>query len=276
MIGAAIAGDLSATADALRRVTVEVQTRRSSLGTGVIWPGVKGVVTNAHVVERRDTCRLEFAGGTVDEGKVERIDRDRDLAFVATAVDGRPAPVLRDLKTLRTGELVYALGTPFGVPGVLAIGIVHRADARWVRADLRLAPGFSGGPLADAQGRIVGINAMIAHGLGLAVPTAAVERFLHATASTPEMGIAIRPVTVDGRRAALVLGVLPGSLAERSGVLMGDVILTLDGRPLTARRDVVAALGAARSAPPRLDILRAGVRQVLGITPSERQDTEAA
>src|SRR4029450_8978197 len=84
---------------------------------------------------------------------------------------------------LRTGDLVVALGHPWGITGAIALGIVHvvetrRGAPRWIRADIRLAPGNSGGPLADARGRVVGVNTLIAGGLGVAVPTTTVTRFL--------------------------------------------------------------------------------------------------
>ena len=84
---------------------------------------------------------------------------------------------------LRTGDVVVALGHPWGITGAIALGIVHavetrRGAPRWIRADIRLAPGNSGGPLADARGRVVGVNTLIAGGLGVAVPTTTVSRFL--------------------------------------------------------------------------------------------------
>jgi serine protease Do len=93
--------------------------------------------------------------------------------------------VRTDARGLRPGELVVAVGHPLGVAYAAALGLVHRAPtggrgpAGWLQADIRLAPGNSGGPLADASGGIVGINAMIVGGLGLAVPTHLVERFVH-------------------------------------------------------------------------------------------------
>jgi serine protease Do len=93
--------------------------------------------------------------------------------------------VLADVESLRAGELLLALGHPLGVQGALALGVLHAVardprsgDVRWVCADVRLAPGNSGGPLADAAGRVVGINSMIAGGLGLAIPTPVVQRFV--------------------------------------------------------------------------------------------------
>ena len=169
MSAAALADDLGRIADALRRVTVEIRTsgRGRNLGAGVVWPERQG------------------QGQGRGRGRVRADDR-RDLAVVVVSGDGLETAVVGDPAQLRTGELVLALGHPFGVSRALALGIVHAADRRWIQADVRLAPGFSGGPLADAAGRVVGINAMIAHGLGLAVPAPAIERFVRAAEPATE------------------------------------------------------------------------------------------
>ena len=125
-----------------------------------------------------------------------RIDPRRDLAAVrlAGAADGVPlvAADPASVETLRVGQLVFAPGHPWGVRNSMTTGIVHALPAarvsaagggarRWLQADVRLAPGNSGGPLADAWGRVVGVNSMIVRGLAFAVPSDAVERFLSAT-----------------------------------------------------------------------------------------------
>jgi serine protease Do len=99
----------------------------------------------------------------------------------------RPAAV-GDARALRTGEIVVALGHPFGVPGALSLGIVHavpNGDDSWLRADIRLAPGNSGGPLAALDGAVVGINCMIARGLGIAIPSHVAGRFVREALELP-------------------------------------------------------------------------------------------
>jgi serine protease Do len=112
-------------------------------------------------------------------------DRQLDLALLRVDASGLSPAVVGDSDRLRPGELVLAVGHPFGLAGVVASGIVHaapaperRAGAGWIQAHLRLAPGNSGGPMADAAGRVVGINAMIAGGLALAVPSRLVQTFV--------------------------------------------------------------------------------------------------
>ena len=84
-----------------------------------------------------------------------------------------------DSDSLRPGHFVLALGNPLGLTGAISAGVAHAASRDWVQADVRLAPGNSGGMLADAAGRVIGINTMIVHGLALAIPSNQVEAFVH-------------------------------------------------------------------------------------------------
>jgi len=182
-----LATALAELAGGLRRSTVEVRTGGAGVGSGVIWTADGVVVTNAHVA-RSDVTTLVLWDGRTVSGRVTARDRRRDLATIAITgggiVDGLRPATIGHPSTLRTGDLVVALGNPLGVAGALALGIVHALEPghagrpRWIRADIRLAPGNSGGPLADAQGRVVGVNTMIAGGLGIAVPVTTVARFL--------------------------------------------------------------------------------------------------
>lgn len=112
-------------------------------------------------------------------------DPQLDLALLRVEASDLPAAIVGDSNRLRPGELVVAVGHPFGLAGAVVTGVVHAASPRecrprpgWIQADLRLAPGNSGGPLADAGGRVVGVNAMIAGGLALAVPSHVVQAFV--------------------------------------------------------------------------------------------------
>ena len=186
---ARLARELTAAVDQLRRITVQVRTHGAATGAGILWTGGESedrglVITNAHVV-RGDRATIELSDGTAARGRVVARDPKRDLA----ALEFEPSSatlstVVRD-SPLRVGELVIAIGHPGGLVGAVALGIIHDAEspregrtARWIRADVRLAPGFSGGPLADATGRLVGVNTMMQGSLALAVPAAAVEAWV--------------------------------------------------------------------------------------------------
>jgi serine protease Do len=193
----AIAQDLERLAERLRRSTVRVHTRGNrfdGVGAGVIWTAgtQRLVVTNAHVIpaSRGDEAHVEDHRGEVVAAHVVARDRERDLALlrVADADHWPEAIVLAEGPAARVGEMVVALGHPFGIAGALSLGIVHAApdDAhRWIAADIRLAPGNSGGPLARLDGTVIGINAMIVRGLGIAVPARAVRAFI-ARAMAPD------------------------------------------------------------------------------------------
>lgn len=183
MPAALAAVELDALTTLVRRFTVEIGARAGqSLGSGVLWHPDGLVVTNAHVV--RDTRpRVTLADGSTVDGQLLARDAARDLALIAIDATGLPAAPVGDAESLRAGSLVLALGHPLGVTNALSLGVVHtvttvRGTPRWIAADVRLAPGNSGGPLVDSQGRVVGINAMTAGGLGLAIPTSVVRAFL--------------------------------------------------------------------------------------------------
>jgi serine protease Do len=171
-------------AEALGRVTVHVHAGGRSAGAGVVWLRSGLVVTNAHVAVG-PRAEVVLPDGRALPARVIGRDTGRDLAALAVTADGLEAALRTDARGLRAGELVVALGHPFGVSYAASLGVVHRAPGPaqepggWMQADIRLGPGNSGGPLADISGRVVGINAMIVRGLGIAVPTHVVEGFVH-------------------------------------------------------------------------------------------------
>ena len=174
-------------ADSLARAVVQVRTPDTgSGGTGLIWGATGLVVTNAHCVPRGATIELS-SEGRWREARVIAYHPPHDLALLASpSLAGRePSLELRDADSLRPGELLFAHGHPLGVRDALAMGVLHdvardrRTGApRWIVADVRLAPGNSGGPLVDAEGRLVGINSMVVNGLGVAVPAALAQQFI--------------------------------------------------------------------------------------------------
>ena len=186
MLGSAraMSSNLHGLSEMLRRTVVEVRSGESGSGTGIIWGGAGLVVTNAHCAPRN--MLLEVRG----EGKWRGAEPlayhpQHDLALLAAPSVSGPLLETRDAESLRAGELVFAYGHPLGIHDSLAMGVVHgitrddrTGSPRWIIADVRLAPGNSGGPLVDAEGRLVGINSMVVNGLGVAVPAALVHRFV--------------------------------------------------------------------------------------------------
>lgn len=228
-------------AEKLRRSTVQVTLGKEGSGSGVIWDSSGLIVTNAHVA-RTDRAELTLWDGRKYPVQVTSRDETRDLAtFQLRAPDLQPATI-GDSSKLRAGELVIAVGNPLGFVGALTTGVVHTvgpvtglSPRDYVQAAVRLAPGNSGGPLADAYGRVVGINSMVvAGGLGLAVPSNAVRDFIMRKGRRPMIGVAIRPVTVRFRSreapGLVVLEVTPDSPAQAASLMIGDVIVGTNGR----------------------------------------------
>ena len=184
----AMASDASRLASTLRRSVVEIRSPTGG-GAGIIWGGRGLVVTNAHCVRKGGSLTIDVNGESHSVKSVA-FARDHDLALLrAPSVTG-PVLELRDLDTLRPGELVFAYGHPLGVSHALAMGALHgvirdkrTGDPRYIAADIRLAPGNSGGPLVDAEGKLVGVNSMIVGGLGVAIPASAVQGFVTSVAN---------------------------------------------------------------------------------------------
>ena len=175
--------DASTLAERLAHAIVEIHSPRGG-GAGIIWAGSGLVVTNAHCVPRSAPLRID-SGGRTHSADLVAYSRDHDLALLrASAVNGAPLE-LRDVRTLRPGEIVFAYGHPLGMSHSLTMGAIHgvathprTGDPRFVVADVRLAPGNSGGALVDVRGRLVGINSMVVGGLGVAIPAAVAQEFV--------------------------------------------------------------------------------------------------
>ncbi len=262
--------DLATVTAALRKSTVRVHDGNRGSGSGTVWNAGGLILTNAHVVRSR-FAEVEFENGRRERAELVRRDDARDLAALKIASRGLQPVTARDSASLQPGELVVAVGNPLGVVGAIATGIVQRRNRRYVIADVRLAPGNSGGPLADGLGRVVGINSMVVNGLGFAVPSEAVEMFLGAR---PRLGVAgVAGRVRAGRSSApafVVTQVEAGSIAERCGLALGDAICGTDAGFFGASEDVVAALARATS----LTVLRSGVRRTLEL--DRRQPADAA
>jgi serine protease Do len=270
LTGPAIGAELAQVAERVKRSTVQLSVGSRGGGAGVIWQGDGIIVTNAHVCSR-GRARVSLADGATLDAEVTACDPRRDLAVLQADATGLAAAAIGAADALRVGEIVFAIGSPWGIANALAAGIVHATGGRWVRADIRLAPGNSGGPLANARGEVVGVNSMIAGGLGLAVPSAAVERLLRGE-SRPRLGVRLRPVTVTsaGARAVgfMIVLVEAGSRAESVGLGPGDVIVGLGGRLFASAAELLGVLEEIEaSVLAVLEIVRAGKRVTVEMPP---------
>jgi serine protease Do len=221
-------------AERLRRSTVQIfngATNKDarSQGSGIVWNAGGLILTNAHVA-RTPEAEIELWDGRRFHARVASRDPRRDLATLRIVVnDGALEPATPgDSTSLRPGELLIAVGNPLGFAGALSTGVVHSIGAlpgmggqSWIRADVRLAPGNSGGPLANAEGRVIGINTAIVNGLGVAVPSHTALDFLRRGAA-PSLGVVLRPVDLG----LLLVEVDREGAAANASLLPGDILLT--------------------------------------------------
>ena len=192
---------LSSVAEIVRPSVVQVRPDESG-GAGVVLlrGGELVVVTNAHIARGKPGERIHVVthGRLVYSALIERMDAILDLALLTLSPRsignaGAPPPaILGDVSTLRPGHLLVAVGHPFGLANAVTAGVVQavgripndlehvigQRGRSWIQADIRLAPGNSGGPLCDMEGRVVGINTMVAGGLALAIPAVEIRAFL--------------------------------------------------------------------------------------------------
>ena len=212
-------------------VQVEDGGRGAGAGVAVDQRGV--IVTNAHVVRGRAATITTSAGARL-EGRVEARDDALDLAAIRVDSGDLTAIESGDSRSLRPGQIVLAIGHPLGLHDAVTVGIVSRPPApddrrELIASNITLNHGNSGGPLLDASGRLIGINAMVAGpGLGLSIPVHTVQRFL-AQHVDPRPHIGVTVQQIDG--GLMVTDIQPESPAEAAGILPGDIIVAISGRP---------------------------------------------
>jgi serine protease Do len=287
---AELSGDSAALAgvrmieDAQRSV-VQVRGSGRGIGAGVIWPGDGLVLTNHHVVSgrrRRSNIKVALHDGRTLDADVVKSDRSLDLALLSLEVDrgDLPAAAVGDSDVLRVGELVYAIGHPWGSVGAVSAGIVggvgelrgsgRGSSARYVRSDVALAPGNSGGPLLNARGEVVAINAMIFGRMALSIPSNAAGTWV-AGERRPRLGIGVMPVELPaflhreaGSAGLVIVGVETDSAADRAGLLVGDVLLAVSGKPLGEAETLLDAVTHAGDVVS-LRVMRGGKIMVMEV-----------
>ena len=262
-------------AEHLRRSTVLIQPNGRGAGSGVIWASNGLIVTNAHVA-RGSHLRVQLWDGREFSADVVSRDSRCDLASLQIPASDLPAAAIADSARVRAGELAIAIGNPLGFLGALTTGVIQAVgplpgsgSQPWVQADVRLAPGNSGGPLADASGRVIGINTMAAGRLALAIPSNTVRDFLAGPADA-WLGVTLYPVRVPRRGNAsfglVILEVEPGSPAARASLLPGDILVGTEERPFSVLADLSEALRSANPQSLRLQFLRGDYKNLRRVT----------
>jgi S1-C subfamily serine protease len=295
---AALSNELAAAVERAGRAVVTVDARARTAASGTVWEG--GVIVTAdHVIERDDNITVTMPDGAISKATIAGRDPGTDLA-VLKLESGATAPAETvALDDVKVGHLVLAIGRPRAGSPMASFGVVSAIGGQWrtarggtvdgyVRADVSLYPGFSGGPLVDTSGRVIGLNSWyLARGQELALPAAAVSRVVQVLLSEGRirrayLGVTSQPVRLpEAVRTQLglsqevglmILGVEGGSPAEKAGVLMGDVLIGIAGRTVSDPGELRDALGtAAVGQPLSFAVIRGGQRQELSITPAERE-----
>ncbi|MGB2176784.1 MAG: Do family serine endopeptidase [Hyphomonas sp.] len=269
---------------------------QNSLGSGVIVREDGVIVTNNHVVEGADSFRVVLSDRREYPAELVLNDERTDLAVLKIDTGGDKLPVLHyaDTREAQVGDLVMAIGNPFGVGQTVTSGIIS-ATARtdvgisdysfFIQTDAAVNPGNSGGALVDMKGQLVGVNTAIfsrgggSNGIGFAIPSEMVKRVVDAamnegTFVRPWLGLAAQSVSFDMAKAqglsrpigVMVTEVYDGGPADKAGLRRGDLVTAIDGREVFDEKGL-KFLAAIRNPGERaqLNVLRGGRNEVIGV-----------
>jgi S1-C subfamily serine protease len=251
---------------------VRVEARRRLPATGIVWSPDGVIVTAHHVVEQDDPIHIGLADGQTVSATVVGRDPTTDLAVLRAQVTSLTPPVWIEpaMPSLRVGHLVLALGRPrqtmqatLGIVSALGAGWHTPAGGqmeRYLQTDVVMYPGFSGGPLVDAAGRVVGLNtSALLRGVSLTVPVSTLRRVIEMLLTRGRvrrgfLGVSTQLVRVPAAlaqplgqdTALLLIAVEPDRPAEQGGLLLGDILVALDDTPIRQHEDVLAFLSPER------------------------------
>jgi S1-C subfamily serine protease len=297
---AELSSQLAAAVETASNSIVAIHARRRIPSSGIVWrDGV--IVSASHTVKRDDETPVTLPGGETTTATI--IGRDSATDLIALRVGGAKAQVAprADGDALRVGSLVLAVGRPgrdvaasFGIISAIADGWRTWQGARIdrvLRLDLAVYDGFSGGPLVDASGAVLGLNnSALARGTPMALPAKAIDRVVdelldRGHVRRPFIGVAVQPVALSASlvkqhelardTALLIVSVADGSPAEKAGIFVGDVLLEGNAKALSRPTDLLDALSSVGSGDSiKLKYLRGGAVKSGSVTPSDRGGRE--
>lgn len=277
------------------RSVVRVEGRRRLAASGVVWSAEGVILTAHHVVHADDEIGIGLPDGNSAGARLVGRDPSTDLAVLRTDAPGLVAVERTAGQELHVGHLVLALGRP-GRTAQATLGIVSALGGEWrtpagglvdryLQTDVVMYPGFSGGPLVDVGGRLVGMNtSALLRGVSVSVPVPTLERVVeslltHGRVRRGYLGVGAQPVRLPqaiaqqlGQETGLLLAsVNAGGPADTAGLLLGDTLVALDGQPLRHMDDLVASLGGERiGQEARIRLLRGGQIQEIGVVIGSR------
>jgi S1-C subfamily serine protease len=277
------------------QVVVQVEARRRLPASGIIASPEGIIVTAHHVVRRDEGINVRLPSGETAPAALIGRDPTTDLAVLRVEASGLVPATWAAPDTLRVGHLVLALGRP-GQTVQATLGIISALGQGWrtpaggqvdhyLQTDVVMYPGFSGGPLVDARGQILGLNtSALMRGVSLTVPAPTLRRVIdtllaHGRMRRGYLGVGIQPVRlpselaeqVDQETGLLLVQVMSGSPAEQGGLLLGDTIIALDGQPVPHHDALSTLLSGDRVGQTvTVRLVRAGQVQDLEILVGEK------
>jgi Do/DeqQ family serine protease len=272
-------------------------TQSSKMGSGMIVSPEGYIVTNWHVVNGASEVTVQLNDRRTFKAHVAGIDQRSDIAVLKIEVEGLTPIDFGDSELVRVGQMVFAVGNPFGLQETVTQGIISAKERRttseaaneFFQTSTTINPGNSGGPLIDIHGKVIGINNFIisssggSEGIGFAIPSNVARRVYediinHGRVIHPWFGVIMTPLTpnlaeqlgLHDSRGALVAATLANSPAERSGLHEGDVILSFNGRSIWDWKDLRNRIAESQvETPVKFTILRAGKTLDLSVTMQE-------
>ena len=259
---------------------LESQSRRaSSLGSGVIVSPEGYILTNHHVIEAADEIEIALADGRKSKARVIGSDPETDLAVVKVDMEALPTMTFGHSDNARVGDIVLAIGNPFGVGQTVTMGIISALGRthlgintfeNFIQTDAAINPGNSGGALVDTSGNLIGINTAIVSrtggslGIGFAITTTVAKQIMEQIFQTGGItrgwiGVEVQDLTPElaesfkrpSTNGALIAGVLKGGPADRAGVKPGDILIAVDSQPVidsSTMLNLIAALSPGQTA----------------------------
>ncbi|MDH5444867.1 MAG: Do family serine endopeptidase [Gammaproteobacteria bacterium] len=273
------------------RFGVPRERMETSLGSGVIVSPQGYMLTNNHVIKDADEIQVAFADGRTTKAKLVGTDPDTDLAILQVEIDKPPVITLGNSDTLRVGDVVLAIGNPFGVGQTVTSGIVsatHRSMLgistyeNFIQTDAAINPGNSGGALINAFGQLIGINTAIysksggSQGIGFAIPVSLAKDVMtqiiqHGVVQRGWLGIAVQDITpqlaesfkLDTPNGVIVTNLILKGPADLAGLDRGDVITHINGKPVN---NMYEMLNTVSQVKPETVIKVKGVRKGKGFS----------
>jgi len=272
---------------------------QSGLGSGVIVSPAGYILTNHHVIEEADEIAVQLRDGRSAQARLIGTDPETDLAILRIDLPDLPVILLGDSEQLEVGDTVLAIGNPFGVGQTVTSGIVSALGRsqlgintfeNFIQTDAAINPGNSGGALVDVRGQLVGINTAIysrsggSMGIGFAIPTSLARSVMEAIVrdgAVTRGWIGVEPQNLTPELAqhfdtgqaqgVVITGVLQNGPAAQAGIQPGDVIASLNGRPIDDVSTLLAEVAALRPGQAvAVEVWRQKQRQQLQITPGRR------